>query len=315
MNRNIFKDKWRFGELPAVFPSQESLNCEKMVAMGSCFARNIIRWLFHYGCSKQTMPWGILYNPFSVLMEIKRLFEPIDYENYVVVENSVHGKIYRDPWRNWCYGFSMQELKQKNNAFDVKAKGIILQTTSLLLTFGLSEIWSFRDDTGIILNQVPLYLTEDNWVPRMADIEETTLAIIEIVNIVRKYLGESLPLILSLSPIPLKYTTRESIREANTVSKAILRVALYKVYEQRKDVIYFPSYEIIQALVEKREIDVWQDDGRHITAGAIDVVVRQFLLACGSNITANEGNFFVPLVDKYGKTVGKLYVDGKKILC
>lgn len=78
-----------------------------------------------------------------------------------------------------------------------------------------------------------------------------------------------------------------------------------------RGVHYYPSYEMVQALVEHAH-PVLQKDGRHVTASVIDFISRKFIDAYGKGIQEKDilSKFWVPLVDENGKIIGKLYTDG-----
>src|SRR5258708_2505387 len=98
----IFNDSWQAGTLPEI-GERQPVDYSNLAAMGSCFARNLNRWLNFHGYTEREMPWYILYNPFSIQKELERLYEPEAAEQ--ASQNALHevsstGDLrYRDPWR------------------------------------------------------------------------------------------------------------------------------------------------------------------------------------------------------------------------
>lgn len=92
-------EKWEYAAIPAVKFTQQKIDCRGLISAGSCFSRNLNRWLMHSGLTELQMPWGILYNPFSITMEIIRLFDKVDWQNGIIYETDKVGKIirYKDP--------------------------------------------------------------------------------------------------------------------------------------------------------------------------------------------------------------------------
>jgi len=310
----VFRERWRRGGLPSIHPA-DRIDCANLVMMGSCFARNLMRWLTYHGQTKEDQPWGVLYNPFSILAEVQRLFEDSNWQEYIVAENDSDGKsILRDPWRTWQVAATRDQLKVSNAEFDRIARGYISRASGVLFSFGLTEVWSPRSNPSVVLNQVPMEAMRaqtDLWYHRFATIDEVRAALSQIVNTVRANVSESCPILFTLSPVPLKYTaSRLSIREANNLSKSTILVALHEVCARNHGVTYFPSFEIVQALVE-RDWAVWQADGRHVTSAVVDLIARVFMDNYHvGELTNSSSKFWVPRVDEYGRVVGKLYVDG-----
>lgn len=312
----IFTDGWQYGKLPRLKESEQKVDYPHMAAMGSCFARNLIRWLNFKGYINRQMPWGILYNPFSIQKEIERLYFPVEWESNILHEvSSGEEERFRDPWRTWHVFETREELKTANNQFDEHAKAFLADSNGMLITLGLSEVWSLADNPEIVLNQVPIgsiRLGERRWTSRFASVSETYRSLETIVSLIRQNVTSGGPIIFTLSPIPLKYTASGlSIREANNISKATLLVALRELTANRADVDYFPSYEIVQALSEQPNNTVWQVDGRHVSAQVVETIANKFLDKYGKPAgERNEEKFWVPRVNEEGKIIGKLYVDG-----
>lgn len=312
----IFTDGWQYGEIPKLKEIGKEVDYVHMAAMGSCFARNLNRWLNFHGYTNGEMPWDILYNPFSIQKEIERLYSPVEWEQSTLHEVSGDGQErFRDPWRTWHFAHTESELKDRNDQFDMRTKDFLAKSNSFLITLGLSEVWSPADDPSVVLNQVPvgaIRLGEKEWVSRFASVAEVYNSLETTVNLIRENVTETGPVIFTLSPVPLKYTASGlNIREANNLSKSTLLVALQQLVSSRSDIDYFPSYEIVQALTEQSEKSVWQVDGRHVSAEVVDTVSTKFTEIYGRpEGKSNMEKFWVPRVDENGKVVGRLYVDG-----
>jgi hypothetical protein len=96
-----------------------------------------------------------------------------------------------------------------------------------------------------------------------------------IYNRVRKYRPEA-SLIFTLSPVPLVATFRPvSCITANSVSKAILRVAVDEFMREHEDknLYYFPSYEIVRDFYRE---DAFKDDLRHVRPEVVQTIMKTF---------------------------------------
>ncbi|PLX27264.1 hypothetical protein C0583_04500 [Candidatus Parcubacteria bacterium] len=310
--------KWRYTSLPIINPPKEKIDFQGLIGIGSCFARNFNRWLDYSGLIKEQMPWDILYNPFSMSMEIIRLFEQVDWQAGIISEKEDSKLInqFRDPWRTWASFNSISELERANDSFSRNAKKIIKQATCFLFTFGLSEIWSHKEDDNLIVNQLPLEIIKDvssPWQSRFAEVDEIEGVVLRLVKTIKENYGSDFPIIFTVSPVPLKYTfSGLPIREANNISKSTILIALHKVINMTENIYYFPAYEIVQALVEQN-FPVWQNDGRHVTAATVNLISNLLFdnFSDKKDRKKSFSDFWVPFVNSQGKITGRLYVNGE----
>ncbi len=311
-----FRDQWRTGKEELFGEKFSNIDLKKMVTIGSCISRNIIRWLDLYNISENKMPYDILYNPFSINSEIKRLFDEVNWKKGVFQYKDEKGFIVvKDPWRTWITANSIKELDNKNKQLDKEARNVLKEASSFFITYGLSEIWNLKSDDKMILNRVPIECInqgQEKWKHRFALVGEVVDAISETIDIINKNVGK-VPIFIASTPGPLKYTASDvSIRYANNISKAILTQSFYEIVNKYDNVEYFPTMEILQSLEEK-DIGIWQDDRRHITADAIEYFGRQLVLCCGNKESRNKikqkNDFWVPKLSKNGKITGKLFIN------
>lgn len=124
------------------------------------------------------------------------------------------------------------------------------ETKVFIMTLGLSEVW-YRKDTGKVLwAGVPQSLYDPAIFGfRQSTVVENLTNLVRVVNLLRKHRGD-VPIVFTLSPVPLQATFRPvSCISANSVSKAVLRVAVDELMRAREDdkaLFYFPSYEIVK---------------------------------------------------------------------
>jgi hypothetical protein len=279
-----FTDEWRPYELPRIKPRLDPFDCTRLAAMGSCFARNLARWIYHHTPIDRHSPWETLFNPFVLEAEFRRLFAETDWRRWVFHERGKSNNTQlRDPWRTWLVEQTLSELAQANDTVDRQAQAHLANASCMLITLGLAEVWSPREDRSIVVNRVPqasLPGEEDRWVSRLASVDEVIRSLIASIDTLRKHVSSELPVILTVSPVPLRYTASGlSVQEANTISKATLICAAHAICSERERVTYFPSYEIVNSLAFCG-FDTWQSDGRHVTVRVVDRVARTFLDLC-----------------------------------
>lgn len=317
MVANIFTDRFDLKRFPSS-TSSAKVDPNRIVMIGSCFARNFARWLRHHGLdtAESIYPWEIFYNPFSIAGEILRIFDArMRSPDPLVWTNDLLALRYSDPWRSWLVAESPTELERQNLALTNRAREYLSNPSALIMTLGLSEVWFHRERPELIFNQVPLLAAKQDassFSSRFATPEEIYNALSPVITLVQKQFGTSTPIFLTLSPVPLKYTASNlSVHVANSLSKASIRVAIHRLCSTFLNTIYFPAYEIVQLLAVNSK-GVFQPDGRHVAAFVVDEVVRHFLRQhSNKRLETSASPFWVPSVDELGKIVGRLFVDGK----
>ena len=258
VERYIIKD-WA-PEAPAISPSVN------VTAFGSCFAEHISTWLHKRKYNILTKQEGDAYvivcsegmvNTFAILGQFEW-----------ALENKV-------PQVELWHGFDAQAFGYRENIRQA-TRDIFLKTDVFILTFGLSEIW-YDEPTGEVFWRAVPYEKFDatRHKFRVSTVEENTRNIRRIYELIRKYRPEA-KIIFTLSPVPLVATFRTMpCLSANTISKAILRVAIDNVVSEfgsAGNLYYWPSYEIVMEGFQDR----WRPDRRHVKRPILDYVMMQF---------------------------------------
>jgi len=239
----------------------------KVTAFGSCFAAYISDWLAsrHYNVltrDKDSNAYVVscgegMVNSFVILQQFEWAFE---------------GKSFDAPL--W-HGYKAEEFGYDE---DVRQATLNLfnDTDVFILTLGLSEIWYDEPTGGVFWRTLP----KDKYDPerhkfRVSTAEENRDNLRKIYQLIRKYRPDA-KIILTLSPIPLVTTFRdESCISANSVSKAVLRVAIDEVMREFKDeghLFYWPSYEIVTDVFTYP----FKPDRRHLQAAVQEFIMMTF---------------------------------------
>lgn len=311
---------WTKGNVPSPKACNKEINLSLVSSIGSCFSRNIYRWLQHNNVVETENWWGIFYNPFSILAEFRRLFGIIDWENNVILVKRDTYEQLIDPWRTWIVKGTFDEILESNKSLDMVASDQLRKSKSILITYGLVEVWKRKNVEHLYFNNLPNRVIAENkqsseYISIIASLNEIFLAIKETILIIKENLGADVNIIITLSPVPLKFTFSDlSVREANNISKSRLLVAIYDICTIFENVFYFPSYEFVQGYSEFEYNNVWQSDNRHITAKMIDIIANNFVEFCNYEIIKSNKLFFVPCINNLGTSIGELYTDGTQIL-
>lgn len=283
-----FIGKWHTGQVYNQLPSKSRLRKEgltniakgwlppapiidvdtRVLAVGSCFARNFTLWLAEHGFNQSftDSPYNALLrfnadfeSPAAIAQQFRWAFDELDPSTLLWIDKNRH-------------------LIEATNDGKRLVRETLEQTDVLILTLGLSEIWYDK------LSGEPLWraLTEKTYDPerhifRIEPVAKT-IEWLECIERLRQKHLPHLKVIYTLSPIPLKTTFRPiSAITANAVSKAVLRAALDEFLRNHQEKInsnlfYFPSYEVVLSYF----LDPFREDNRHLAPIVPGTIVAFF---------------------------------------
>ncbi|MEM9247214.1 MAG: GSCFA domain-containing protein [Pseudomonadota bacterium] len=240
----------------------------KITAFGSCFAANISRWLGqrNYRVSSNDEEAQRAYvvqigegmvNSFVIRQQFEWAWE---------------GKTFDQPlWHGYtaeAFGYDAEVQRETRALFD--------RTEVFILTFGLSEVWYDAPSGEVFWRTIP----KDAYDPerhrfRISSVEENRENIDAIYRLIRKHRPDA-KVIMTLSPVPLIATFRDnSCITSNSVSKAVLRVAVDEVMRAHGGdghLFYWPSYEIVMDVFG----GPFKADRRHLPRPVLDFIMIQF---------------------------------------
>lgn len=274
-------------------------------SIGSCFAMELNRWLRHQGFSVPPVSWGMHYNTRTVLYELQRAVG-IPTPNVDWIVRTRDGSVaYVDALRHCVDAKTSEELSRIKRSVSSTSRRAFREANSFLITLGLSDIWEAEvDGERVVLNRAPYRdaVTTQNLSPhsvsnRFMAVEECLGDIREVVRIIREHKSQRVPIVITVSPVPLKHTAsgRYHPHIANTRSKATLLAAIFGFLdEDRGDprVSYFPSYEFFQS--NPLGLELWQADDRHPTTEAVSAVAEAFVAAYSDLAIDVKPGFSVP---------------------
>lgn len=241
----------------------------RVLAVGSCFARNFTLWLAESGFNRsfRNSPYNALLrfnaefeSPAVVAQQFRWAFDELDPASLLWIDKNRH-------------------LVAATDEGKKEVRDTLEQTEVLLLTLGLSEIWYDK------ISGEPLWrpLTEDKFDPerhvfRIETVHQT-MEWLDIIERIRKAHLPRLKIVFTVSPIPLKTTFRPvSAITANSASKAILRGALDEFLRGHGELLnhelfYFPAYEIVTNYF----VDPFREDNRHLAPIVPGTIISFFV--------------------------------------
>lgn len=213
--------------------------------------------------------YGILFNTPSFLQLAEKAFG-LRHFNKFLMELPDGG--YLDPYRE-NVTFLTPDAYLADYDSHVKAiRDAFLQAEVFVVTLGLNECWQLHD--GTVMSRNPRDNMYHLVTHKTLTVEENVDNIQRFYDIIRSH-NPNFKIVLSLSPIPFLATGRADshhIIEANTHSKAVLRVAADELTRRNEGIYYLPSYELVTECIEQP----WKADHRHVTEETVLKVVDMF---------------------------------------
>lgn len=299
-NRNATWARARSRLRPDVIPvASSSFEIEPgatVFTIGSCFARNIEEHIARLGYDVPTLafrvpqtewrarPNGILnkYTPPAIAQELAWTFRHADGAAQLTMED--------------CQGFALRVgedafvdsnlggfvpvgqarfLERRRQILELFA--LARSAACVTITLGLIEAW-FDLEHGIYIQQAPA--TRD--LLRMRDRFE--LHVLDYAD-VKRHLDLALDLLfaenpsvrvlLTTSPVPLERTfTEDDVIVATCHGKSVLRAAAGQAAQERTNVDYFASYEMVTM---SQSSATWGNDLRHVTDARVGFIVSSLV--------------------------------------
>ena len=237
----------------------------RLLSIGSCFAENIGHQLTALKFKNNVNPFGILFNPISIINNLTRLFDNDNFQEDELFENN-------GLWHSFAHHsvFSKIEkvaaLEGIQNDFQ-QARIDFKNCQRLIFTFGTAHVFEAIKTNKVVANCHKMPSTS---------FRHRRLSVLEIVEIYLPFLEKiksqntDLQIIMTVSPV-------RHIRDGlvgNQKSKAVLQLAIDEIVQQLDFVHYFPAYEIM--MDDLRDYRFYEADLIHPNQVAIDYIWKQF---------------------------------------
>lgn len=237
-----------------------------ILTMGSCFARELRNYLALQGMKSDWLfvPPG-LNNTFAA-----RQF----------VEWCASGTRSADAfWYDEAMGGGAQEWVP--DASHENYRSVLSKVDGLVFTVGLAEVWYDARTNNVFWRGVPRSIYDPAVHKcRMSKVSENVVNLVRTIEVLHD-IRPGLPIILTLSPIPLRATFEDrSCIVADCVSKSTLRVAIDEVMDMKiPNVSYWPSFEIVRWLGSHVDHSLFGEDGntRHVNRMGVQLILDQFI--------------------------------------
>ncbi|MBP5705741.1 MAG: GSCFA domain-containing protein [Spirochaetales bacterium] len=252
---------------PQKFSSLRLTN--KFISVGSCFADEIAQRLKHDCVDVKVNPFGTIYNPVSILNELRvclsdKMFEMTDVISYQ--------DVFFTPYHSTLFdSHDSNELLENANKSLEKARRKMHNSDVFLITYGTAVIWEYQNIIMANCHKVP----QTNFTRRILTSQEIRQTTLDIIHLIQQH-NPNAKIIFTISPVRHKNPDLLT----NSYSKALLKVGLTDALTEcnEPNVLYFPSFEI--AMDQLRDYSHYRSDGVHLTDEAVDYIYDVFLRSC-----------------------------------
>ncbi len=262
--------------LPEPFSEQLSLQ-DKSLFVGSCFTEHIGKKMKNLGFRTFVNPFGILYNPFSILHALRFIVK-----NKAIKETALvfHNELWHSCFHHGKYSNTDKSacLKACNN--DIHSAHEFLKTAEfLVITLGSAWYYVHRETGNIMGNchKMPSQVFEK----KLSEIEEMKSQFEEVFSEIQK-LNPQIKILFTVSPVR---HWNDGYRE-NQISKSILHLLVHRLQQGNPRILYFPAYEIL--MDELRDYRFYDTDMLHPNALAIEIIWEHLQQALFSSETLSE---------------------------
>ena len=235
----------------------------KIFLIGSCFSEQIGSKLSYYKFNTCINPYGILFNPKSIVMALSEI---IAKKIYTPKELFKHN----DLWHSWQHHsvFSNEnpgEALQNINQNISKANEALLKATHLFITLGSAWTYLFQGKTFVAnCHKVP----ENAFTKHLLPTEEIKKDFKALFRELYRC-NQGVKIICTLSPVR---HLKDGFTQ-NSISKAHLLSAIYALC-QDKNTCYFPAFEI--CMDDLRDYRFYDSDMLHPNQTAVEYIWKYF---------------------------------------
>lgn len=252
-------------ELP--LREMEINHSDRLMLFGSCFAGNIGRMLVKNKFSCDVNPYGVLYNPLSIL---KALDEIRSCKKYSPDELFFYQGNWHSPMHHGSFSDTSQEIcLSKINDRLRNAHSVLPQADYLLVTFGTAHVYTSKKTGRSVGNCHKL--PEKEFDRRLLSVEEIVNGFTTFIQETEKT-NSRMKWLFTVSPIR---HVKDGMH-GNQLSKSVLLLAISRLRELFPSrVFYFPAYELM--LDELRDYRFYADDMLHPSDMAVEYIWECFV--------------------------------------
>ncbi|MDR3260890.1 MAG: GSCFA domain-containing protein [Tannerella sp.] len=240
---------------------------DSMLLFGSCFAENIGRLLTEGKFKADVNPFGVLYNPASVALAVRRLLQP---KEQTVNDLFFHEGLYHSFEHHGSFSAVSETgcLRKINERLRFSSVGL-QQINRLLVTWGTAYVYRLKATGQVVANchKLPnkLFIRERLSVSQIVEEWDELLTLLWRKN-------PELKALFTVSPV----RHRNDGGHENQLSKSILLLAVEQLQLRYPgQIMYFPAYELM--MDELRDYRFYAEDMCHPSETAIQYIWARFV--------------------------------------
>ncbi|AMC10982.1 GSCFA domain-containing protein [Lutibacter profundi] len=237
----------------------------KLLLIGSCFSENIYHKLNYFKFNAFSNPFGILFNPIAIEALISNAINQKEYTKKDVFQLNERWNCF-DAHSNLSSIDKVELLSNLNNAITL-TNHQLKKATHIIITLGTSWVYRFIETDTIVGNchKVP----QKKFLKELLSVEEINASLENMCALIKDF-NPTINILFTVSPVR---HLKDGFVE-NSVSKAHLLAAIHQLGDKRKQLYYFPSYEIM--LDDLRDYRFYTSDMVHPNETAINYIWNQF---------------------------------------
>lgn len=237
----------------------------RLLLLGSCFSENIGEKFNHFKFQVLQNPFGILYH--SNALE-NLILSAVNDKQYVESDVFFHNERWHcfDAHSDLSSTSKTQLLLNLNNAIKSTRQRII-DDSHVIITLGTAWVYRLIETDTVVANchKVP----QKNFLKEIQSVDSITESLQSIVALIRS-LNYKASILFTISPVR---HLKDGFIE-NKQSKSHLITAVHQVVDPRKNIHYFPSYEIM--MDELRDYRFYNEDMLHPNPIAVHYIWERF---------------------------------------
>lgn len=230
--------------------------------LGSCFSEHIGQRLLQSRFPVCVNPFGVLYNPQSILQALQRLWDnkPFTADELVHAGGLWHSFMHHGSFSSADADTTLQHI---NSAYSQSALRMA-DTKTYLITFGSSWVYEYEGKVVANCHKMP----QKAFTQRRLTVDEIVLPWKQMIAQIQAQVPDA-EFLFTVSP--MRY--REHGPLAAGTNKAVLLLAVEQLTQQ-PGVHYFPSYEIM--MDELRDYRFYAADMIHPSDVAVEYIWERF---------------------------------------
>jgi len=239
----------------------------KLVLIGSCFSENISEKLTYFKFNTYKNPFGILFNPIAIENLITKAINQTKFTEKDIFYLNERWHCF-EAHSNLSNVDKNTLLANLNTAVKQTHKNLN-ETSHLIITLGTSWVYRFIETDLIVGNchKIP----QKKFLKEILSVKSIIASLENIITLV-KNINPKINIIFTISPVR---HLKDGFVE-NSKSKAHLLAAIHQLIEPRKNINYFPSYEIM--MDDLRDYRFYKEDMVHPNKLAIQYIWEQFIV-------------------------------------